>query len=154
MNITEKIAEKLKKIKIKDVMTRSVITTAPEETLSDLADLLIKTKISGLPVVDKAGQMVGIVTTTDLLRAMAQIKEGRFSGLLRTPLEGPAVADIMTKRVSTIREDQSLWDTVELMCGRNIHTIPVVKEGKLIGVVDRDDVMMYFYAAVRDSVEL
>ena len=53
MKIEERIAEKLNRIKVKDIMTRSVMTTHEEETLSDLADLLIRTKISGVPVVDR-----------------------------------------------------------------------------------------------------
>jgi len=150
--VKERIATKLKKIKVKDIMTRSVITTSEEETLSDLADLLIKTKISGTPVLNRDKKIVGIITTADFLELMGKIKEGSSTHFGHTAAN-PRVKSVMTKDVTTLKEEHTLLDVVNIMCERNIHTLPVVRSEKLIGVVGRRDVIMYFYAALRDSVE-
>jgi CBS domain-containing protein len=134
-------------------MTRSVVTTHPYETLSEIADLLIRTKISGLPVVGEESKIVGIVTATDLFSVMSKIREGLFMEKERKANVNPTVEEVMIKNVTTISDDHNLLDVVNIMCTKNIHTLPVIKEEKLIGVIGRRDVMMYFYAAVRDSVE-
>ena len=151
--IEEKITEKLNKIKVKDVMTRSVITTTEDETLSDLADLLIKTKISGVPVVDGEKKIVGIITTTDFLDLMGKVKDGYFSHPGQGTSANPRVNHVMTKDVTTITEGHTLLDVVNMMCTKGIHTLPVVRDEKLIGIIGRRDIIMYFYAAVRDSIE-
>ncbi len=146
--ISQKVSEKLQKIKIKDIMTRSVITTQECEPLSDLADILIKSKISGVPVVDDSKKIIGIITTTDFLNFMGKIKEGFDIN----PKNLPQVKDVMTKGAVTLLESDTLFDAVNVMMSRQIHTLPVVKDDKLIGIVGRRDVIMYFYAALRDSV--
>ena len=151
--IEEKISEKLNRIKVKDVMTRSPITTTEEETLSDLADLLIKTKISGVPVLNKDKKIVGIITTTDFLDLMGKIKQGSFEEVGHAANVNPLVKGVMTKNVVTITDGHTLLDAVNIMCEKNIHTLPVVKDERLVGVIGRRDVIMYFYAAVRDSIE-
>lgn len=151
--VEEKIADKLSAVKVKDVMTRSVITVKEQDTLSDVADLLIKVKISGIPVVDKDKKMVGIITTTDLLNLMRDIKKGGFPSSNTEGHVNPKVKDVMKKHVYTATETQTLLDIVNMMCEKKVHTIPVVKDGMLIGVIGRRDMMMYFYAAVRDCVD-
>ncbi len=153
MTIEDKITEKLKKVKVKDIMTRSVITTRQSETLSDIADLLIKTKISGMPVIDQDHGVVGIITATDLFNVMGKINKGGFAAVNPQTRTNPLVQDVMTRDVVTITEGDTLFDVVNIMCDKGIHTLPVLREKKLIGVVGRRDVMMYFYAAVRDSIE-
>ncbi len=148
-----KITEKLNRIKVKDVMTRSPITTTPDENLSDLADIFIKSKISGVPVVNASKKMVGIITTTDFLRLMGEMNKGSFVGLNQEKNANVIVGDVMTKSVMSVNETHTLHDVVNIMCDKKIHTIPVTKDDQLIGVVGRRDVIMYFYAALRDSVE-
>ncbi len=150
--IEEKISEKLNRIKVKDIMTRSVMTTHEDETLSDLADLLIRTKISGVPVI-KDNIVSGIITTTDLLKLMGQIKEGAFAKTGASSDSNPTVKMFMTRNVSTVTEENSLADIVDIMCAKNIHTLPVVRDNKLVGIVGRRDMIMYFYAALRDSIQ-
>ena len=151
--IEERITEKLSKIKIKDVMTRSVITTTTDEPLSDLADILIKTKISGVPVVTGDKKILGIITATDFLNLMDKIKQGAFGTLKEGKGINPKVHHVMTRNVTAITETHTLLDVVNIMCEKEIHTLPVVREEKLIGVIGRRDVIMYFYAAVRDAIE-
>ncbi|HOW35235.1 MAG TPA: CBS domain-containing protein [Candidatus Omnitrophota bacterium] len=151
--VEERISEKLKRIKVKNIMTRSVITMREDETLSSLADLLIRTKISGAPVLNGVGEMTGIVTITDLLNLMGKIKDGSFVHDNQSLRKDLSVKAVMTKNVSTIAEEATLLDAVNMMCTKKIHTLPVVKEGALIGVLGRRDVIMYFYAAVRESIE-
>lgn len=151
--VQDRITQKLKRVKIRDVMTRSVVTARPLETLSEIADLLIRTKISGLPVLREDNRLIGVVTATDLLSVMKKIRDGLLEQKEDSIKVNPTVQDVMTRNVTTITEDHSLLDAVDIMCSRNIHTLPVTKEEKLIGVIGRRDVMMYFYAAVRDSIE-
>src|SRR3989338_699713 len=151
--VEERISEKLNRIKVKDVMTRSVITTQEDETLSDLADLLIKKKISGVPVLNHENKIAGIITTTDFLDLMGKIKAGVFTALGEKAGANPRVKSVMTKNVVTITENHTLLDAVNIMCLKNIHTLPILKDDNLIGVLGRRDIIMYFYAAVRDSIE-
>lgn len=151
--IEECLAAKLSAIKAKDVMTRSVITVKEQDNLSDVADLLIKVKISGIPVIDKDKKMVGIITTTDLLNLMRDIKKGRLPTAGGEGHINPKVKDVMKKRVHTATESQNLLDIVDIMCEKKVHTIPIVKDNIIVGVIGRRDMMMYFYAAVRDCVD-
>lgn len=151
--IEERISEKLKRVKVKNIMTRSVVTMREDETLSGLADLLIRTKISGVPVLNGVGEMTGIITITDLLNLMGKIKDGSFARHDQSLNKDLSVKAVMTKNVSTITEEDTLLDAVNIMCAKKIHTLPVVSEGMLVGVVGRRDIIMYFYAAVRDSIE-
>ena len=152
LSIEEKIGEKLSRIKVKDIMTRSVMTTKEDETLSDLADLLIRTKISGVPVI-KDNKIAGIITTTDLLKLMSKIKDGAYAKTGGTTASNPTVKTFMTTNVSTVAETDTLLDIVNIMCAKNIHTLPVMRSDKIVGIVGRRDVIMYFYAALRDSVQ-
>jgi CBS domain-containing protein len=136
-------------MKARDVMTRDVVSIGPDAEVLDAARLMLDHKISGLPVVDTAGNVVGIVTEGDFLRRGeigTQRKRPRWLEFLVGPgrlaieyvrTSGRKVSEIMTPFPHTVAEDAALEAIVELMERRRIKRVPVVAEGKLVGIVSR-----------------
>ena len=149
-------------MKIKDVMNKDVIVCAPDDTLGHLADLFKKNHVSGIPVVDK-GKVVGLVSETDLIKLF---KTPEFSNDLWLPspfeiIEIPIrnlvkleetkkffdnmklrpVKDIMTKTVHAISSDEELEDASTMMVKHNVNRLPVIENGKLVGIVARSDII-------------
>jgi CBS domain-containing protein len=139
---------KLKEIKAGAIMTRAVETTMPMAHLADVADRLIEKRISGMPVVGKEGKVVGVVTTTDLLIVMGIILDG--AGLADgRPSIDPTVDFAMSADIVTVHPDTALDEVLALMRTKSIHTIPVIENGKLVGIVGKRDVLKKFYEIVR-----
>ncbi|MCS7173999.1 MAG: CBS domain-containing protein [Armatimonadetes bacterium] len=136
----------------KDVMTAPVITVRPQTTLREAAELFLRYRISGAPVVDEEGRMVGIVTEADLLRREAQpmpeAKRG-FLSFLWQDLRIRAgrtvrVEEVMTREVVTATEETPVRELARRMLLRKINRIPIVREGKVVGIVTRADVLKAF----------
>lgn len=145
-------------MKVRDVMTRQVVTLSPEESIEQAARKLRENRISGAPVVE-GERVVGIVSEADLMRLF----EGEMSInlVLPSPLEiielpikmhrqlkeaakrlaARRVADIMTRGVITIDEEASIEEAARIMAKHGINRLPVLKEGKLVGIVTRADVI-------------
>ncbi len=136
---------------VKDIMTKDVITVSPDTSLKEIGRIFKEKRISGTPVVDKTGNIVGIVTLTDLLRILEQIYkwkalEKRMNGLklseMRETEKAKATAsDIMTRDVATVSEDSTIDDVMRIMFTRGGHTMPVTKNGKLTGVIGKRDLI-------------
>jgi len=136
---------------IKDMMTRDVITVSPDTSLKEVGQMLKEKRISGVPVVDSTERIVGIITITDILRLLEeiyqwQILEGKITGLHVSELVGKErlntkVASVMKKNVSTLDENSTLNDLMRLMFSRKIHTIPVTKDDKLVGIIGKRDLV-------------
>ena len=149
-------------MKIKDVMNKDVIVCAPDDTLGNLADMFKKNHISGIPVVDK-GKVVGLVSETDLIKLF---KTPEFSNDLWLPspfeiIEIPIrnlvkleetrkffenmklrpVKDIMTRTVHAISSDEELEDASTMMVKHDVNRLPVIDNGKLVGIVARSDII-------------
>ena len=144
------IESKLYRIKARDMMTRDVITTRSDITLSELSRLMTEKRVSGLPVVKDDGSIEGIITTTDLFVMMGMIRSGVVIEKDRQGVCDPMVKFIMSQEVITIDEDTSLGKVIDIMKTKGIHTIPVVSGGKLIGVVGRHDAYEHFYRIVSE----
>ncbi|MBU1121700.1 MAG: CBS domain-containing protein [Candidatus Omnitrophota bacterium] len=144
------LTKRLKSIKAKDIMTKDVITTTENATLSDISHIMIKSRISGLPVIGKKSKIVGMITAADLFMVMDMIKSGDVVENHETPAATPTVKFAMSTEVTKIRRNTSLDEIIVLMKYRNAHTLPVVEENKLVGVVGRRDVFKNFYAAMKD----
>ncbi len=140
-------------MKTAEVMTRSVVTIAPNATIQDAIRLMLGQRISGLPVVDAAGRMVGILTEGDLLRRAETGTEPHHAGWLNF-LRGPAraaedfvrshgryVEEVMTRVVRTVEEDTPLDQVVDMMEKRRVKRLPVLRDGILVGVVSRSDLL-------------
>jgi CBS-domain-containing membrane protein len=108
----------------RDIMTRSVITISPDATIHDAARLLSQHNISGVPVVDASGKMVGLVSEADLISK-----------------QGQQVADIMSRRIVSVHENTPVDEIAQLLIGRNFKRIPIVRNEKVIGVVSRADIV-------------
>jgi CBS domain-containing protein len=111
-------------MKVKDVMTTKVITIKPEQTRQQAARLLSQHRISGLPVVNDEGTLVGVVTEYDVIG-----KEGR------------AVSDIMTGSVITVAPETDLEDVAHVLLHERIKRLPVLEEGRVVGIVSRADLV-------------
>lgn len=133
---------------VKDLMSKNVVTVSPEASLKGVGKILREERISGIPVVND-GCLVGIITLTDMLRIMGQvhkwqelekkISELHVSSEFENEKKKAKVGDVMTKEVITLDENNTIEDAMNLMFGRGIHTIPVVRDGKLVGVVGKRD---------------
>lgn len=140
-------------MRARDVMVRAVVTTMPETTVETLARLMINLRISGVPVIDKEGRLVGIVTEGDLLRRAETGTEHRrsrwsesFSSNSRLAAEyvkshAKRVADIMTREVVSVEEMATLGEIADLMETKQIRRVPVIHDSKIVGVVSRADLL-------------
>lgn len=138
------LEERLKGIKAQDIMSRFAVTVKEEESLLDVAYLMMKLRISGSPVVSAVGKLVGMITVTDLFKVM-QGGIGQAQGSSQSFSENTKVRDVMTRDVTTIGKETSLYDIITMMQTRNIHTLPVVESEIIAGIVGRRDVIYAYY---------
>ena len=140
-------------MKAKDVMTRKVISVAPEATVLQAARLMLQHHISGLPVLDKKGDLVGILSEGDFLSRRETKTERRRARWLEFLLgpgrvaadyvhsHGSKVSEVMTPEVKTTGEETALEDIVQTMEKNHIKRMPVLRGAKLVGIVTRSDLM-------------
>lgn len=143
-------------MKARDIMTRDVITVSPEATIEEIARILHEHRISGVPVVNQEKEIIGIVTEGDLIIKIAKPDLPPhielFGGIiyLKKPQEmeeewkkitAVLAKDIMTEKVICIEEDSNIEDVASLMINRKVNRLPVVKDGKLIGIITRADII-------------
>jgi CBS domain-containing protein len=127
-------------------MSSPVITVDAQTSVKEAAERLIAHHISGMPVVSVNGDLVGIVTEADLLhKESGQLSGGLFSFVQRSgdarKAEGLVVADVMTSPVVTVTESTSVREIARLMTRRRINRVPVVRDGEVVGIVSRADVL-------------
>ncbi len=116
----------------RQLMTAQVATASPETTLAEAARELASVMISGLPVVDGSGQVVGIITESDLL-----------SALLRSESAETPVRTLMTRSVVTVDEFASADSVVRLLRLKQLHHLPVTRQGSVVGLITPQDVIHY-----------
>ena len=144
------------------VMTRPVITATPETTVLEAANTMLQKHISGLPVVDAAGKLVGIVSEGDFIRR-SEIGTGRKRGrFLKSNLapgtaatdfvheHGHKVGEIMTPDPLTVGEDTTLERIVELMEKNNVKRLPVTRADKIVGIVSRSNLLQAVASLARE----
>jgi CBS domain-containing protein len=146
-----------------DVMTRSVISVAPDATVAQAVELMLERGISGLLVVDAAGVLAGVVTEGDLLRRDELGTERRRPWWLRliaspgrqaadfTRTHGRRVADVMTHDVVSVDTDAPLEEIVALMERHRIKRVPVLQGDRVVGVVSRADLLRALSVVARGS---
>lgn len=141
-----------REISVGDVMNREVFTIKPDDTLKTVANVMFKHRISGVIVVDDDNHVVGMVSNRDLIRAalpdyqslisnlaMSYDSES-FENLLRTE-ENTKVSELMDKNVETVTEKTSVVETAALMLFKDLRRAPIVKDGKLVGVITISDIV-------------
>jgi len=141
---------------VKNIMTRDPITVSPDTEIVYAAKLLLEKGINGIPVVDKEGELVGIICQSDLIAQQKRLPIPSIFTLLDgfiplastkhfekavQKIAATTVADAMTPNPVTVQTDTSIEELASLMVDKSFHTLPVVDEGKLVGVVGKEDVL-------------
>jgi len=121
-------------MKVSDLMTRRVVAATPEASCKEIDKKLLSGYFSGMPVVDKAGKVVGVVSEFDLIKAMKD----------QLGIANGTTADIMTKDPICLDENATVEEAVTLMTKHHFIRLPVVSDGKLVGVVSRSDILRAF----------
>ena len=142
-----------------DVMASAVITVKPDATVQEAAQLMLANRVSGLPVVDDSANLVGIVSEGDLLRrapegtwpkAWGPPPRRGWAKLLMAPEEldaeyvtahGRQVRDIMTRDVISAVPEASITDVATLMVHHRIKRVPIIENGRVLGIVSRANVV-------------
>jgi CBS domain-containing protein len=140
-------------MKAREIMTMEVVSVSPDASILEAVRLMVQNRISGLPVVDHQGTLVGVVTEGDFLRRAetgTQRKRARwiefFMGQGQSVDEyvhthGRKVADVMTPTPITITEDTRLDDIVNLMEQSSVKRLPVARQGRVVGIVSRANLL-------------
>lgn len=139
-------------MRARDIMTTSVVTVSPETDVAEAVKLMLERQISGVPVVDDSGRLIGILTEGDLMRR-AELVSGRQSWWIN-PISSPEqeakayvkahglkVKDVMTKEVVTINEQEPLDRIAMVFEERGIKRTPVLRSGKVVGIVSRANLL-------------
>lgn len=140
-------------MKAQDIMSKDVITVPEDAKVSDAAHLMLAKRISGLPVLDRKGKIVGIATEGDFLRRSelgTQRKRPRWIEFLIGPgvladeyshAHSRKLGDVMTTEVQTINEDADLQDVVRIMERNRIKRVPVMRGQQIVGMITRADLL-------------
>jgi CBS-domain-containing membrane protein len=138
-------------MKVKDVMTTKVVSVSPDNSVKRAAGIMLDKHVSGLPVVDDEGMLVGLISEGDLLRRselglriiaapeQSASLEERASAYVKS--HAWKVADVMSCDVVTVEEEADLCDAATLMAENGVKRLPVIRNGKLAGIVSRADLL-------------
>ena len=121
---------------VEDYMTTKLILFKPNQSILEVMELFAKHSISGGPVVDDNGKLVGIISEAD---CMKQISESRYFNM---PILDKNVETYMTKNVETIPYNMSIFDAASVFYTHNRRRLPVIKDGKLVGQISRKDIVV------------
>ncbi len=141
-----------KELTVKEIMTEEPFFVTPDTTLKEVANLLFKHRISGLPVVDSNESVVGVITNRDLIRAAMPDYKSLISNLALTYEAAPfenllrqedriTVKELMSTNVYSVEEDASVVEVAAVMLFKDIRRVPVVRDSKLIGLVVISDIV-------------
>jgi CBS domain-containing protein len=136
-------------MKAGDVMTIGAATVRPDATLAEAAQLLIENRISGLPVVDQDGRLIGLVTEHDFLRQHDGARRRWLDALLAEPggqitareLYDRRVVNVMSRGPVSVHVDTPIEEIVDLMHRHRVKRLPVVADGKVVGIVSRANLL-------------
>lgn len=147
----------------KDVMTSPVLTVAPETSVTEVAKLLLERHISAAPVVDAQGHLLGIVSEGDLMRRQESGTERHPSwwlSLLSDPQDeareyrkshGLHARDVMSRQVVSVDGETPLYEIADLLERHRIKRVPVVRDGQVVGIVSRANLLQAFVAQSRPA---
>ncbi len=123
-------------ILVENYMTRKLVTFSPEQSILEVMEAFAKYKISGGPVMDENGFLVGIISEAD---CMKQISESRY---FNQPILDKSVERYMTKNVETIPHDMSIFDAAGVFDRHNRRRLPVMRDDILVGQISRKDIVI------------
>jgi CBS domain-containing protein len=148
-------------MKARDVMTRKVVPVKPDASVAEMVQLMLDNRISGLPVIDHRGELVGVVTEGDCLRRAetgTERKRPRWLEFLLGPsrlaaeyihAHGRKITEVMTQPAITITEDTPVDEIVHLMESRRIKRLPVMRDRRVVGIVSRADLLHALASAAK-----
>jgi CBS domain-containing protein len=140
----------------KDIMTSEVITVRQNTTVKELAEILWKNKISGVPVLDDNDAVVSVVTESDLIDQTKKVHIPTMISLLDSviflesskkteeeikKMSGNTVQDICSDDLISVTEETGLDEIATIMSEKNLHTLPVIQDNKLVGVIGKSDII-------------
>lgn len=149
-----------------DVMTPGVVSVPPDAAIVTAAEIMLRKRISGVPVINERGELVGMVTEGDFLRRAetgTARRRSRWIEFVMGPgrladeyvrLSGRKVSDVMSRKVQTVAPDAPLEDVVHLMERHNIKRVPVVHDGKVVGIVTRANLLHAVASFAREIAPL
>ena len=143
-------------LKVKDIMTKELITISPDTEIVQATKLLLENRINGIPVTDETGKLVGILCQSDLIAQQKKLPIPSFftflDGLITLSsmkqlekqvqkIAAITVAQAMTPNPVTVQPETDIETVAALMVDNNFHTIPVMDKGELVGIVGKEDVL-------------
>ncbi len=126
----------IQSIIIKDYMSASLVTFTPSMDVMNAIDVLVKNRISGAPVIDNHGNLIGLLSEKDCMKVA--IQAGYYEEL------GGRVEDYMTKNVITVESESSVLEVAKLFMEKGPRRYPVVEDNRLVGQISRRDVLRAF----------
>ncbi|MFZ9045122.1 MAG: CBS domain-containing protein [Cyclobacteriaceae bacterium] len=124
---------------VSDYMSTKLITFSPDQHMHDVIEVLLKNKVSGGPVVDEEGKLVGVVSEGD---CMKEVVRGKYNNM---PNLSGNVSDHMTSDVISISPETNIFDVARMFLEKRIRRFPVVSRGKLVGQISQKDIMRAFH---------
>ena len=143
-------------LKVKDIMTREIISVSPETEITKAAKILLDNRINGVPVIDAFGRLVGVLTQSDLVAQQKGIPVPSVFTLLESfipltsikridkemeKIAALTVKEAMTPEPVTVSPDTDIEDVAKLMVDKKYHTLPVIEGDKVVGIVGKEDVL-------------
>ena len=141
-------------MKVSDIMTAPAVTVREDSTLEQVARVMLDHRIGGVPVIGEDGRLRGIITESDFSARNRPVPfsilelPNLFGHWLEPAIEriyhearGMTAGEVMTKRVMTVREDDPVAEAIRRMCESRVHRLPVVRDGVVVGVVARQDLL-------------
>jgi CBS domain-containing protein len=142
---------------VRDLLSRPLVTVAPEAPLVEAARLMVRHGVAALPVVSEENEMLGLVSHGEILQYLLPRQPGRSGSSGEYPAAGRPprlstgvvrevlVRDVMDRSVLCLSEDQSLTEAASLMVNRKLERVPVVREGALVGLLSREDIVRHLF---------
>ncbi|MTI21040.1 CBS domain-containing protein [Fulvivirga sp. RKSG066] len=127
--------EPVQPVHVEDYMTRQLITFRPEQTMEEVIKILLTKRISGGPVVDEEGNLVGIISEGDCLK---EVVRGKYNN---TPTLHGTVREHMATEVKTMAPEMNIFDAARMFLELKLRRFPVLKDGRLLGQISQRDVM-------------
>ena len=128
-------------VKAKDIMSTTVTTVHEYANVMEVIKLLVEHNVTGLPVVDDSGRLLGMVTEKDILMLL----------LYDPDVKGKTVTDLMTTEIIHFDEDDNLMSIFESLVQSNFRRVPILSEGRLVGIVSRRDIIKFLSSKAKKA---
>lgn len=127
--------KEIQQVQVSDYMTEKLVTFRPNQTIGQVTHILIEKNISGGPVVDDDGNLVGMISEGDCLK---EVVKGKYSNVPNHP---GIVSDHMVRKVITIEPDADILEAADKFLRERVRRFPVLSEGRLIGIISQRDIL-------------